>query len=190
VRFVSSYVERYHSLKEERTMTMWSILALVCVAGAIGGLVNALLTNNGFPLPSKYQIDGRCIIQPGAIGNVLLGAIAAAVSFGLYGSLSNQPIIGTAQVNPPILTVASLVGAVLVGVGGARLFTSEADKQLFQAAASQMAGTAPDPTTAERIMRATPVEALKIASAMPSSIPGVEDPKPTDGAAAINSTVR
>src|SRR6266508_777584 len=165
-------------------MIMWCILAIVCAAGAIGGIVNALLTDNGFPLPSKHQIDGHYIIQPGVIGNVLLGAIAAGVAFGLYGSLSNQVLIGTTAGDPPILTVAALFGAVLVGVGGARLFTNEVDKQLFQAAAGQMAAAAPDPTAAERIMRATPAQALKIASAMPAAIPDLKDPEPPDRGAA------
>ena len=39
-------------------MTIWIILGIVFVAGALGGVVNALLTDNGFILPLVNQLTG------------------------------------------------------------------------------------------------------------------------------------
>lgn len=37
-------------------MPLLSVLLLVFLAGALGGVVNALLSENGFILPKKYQL--------------------------------------------------------------------------------------------------------------------------------------
>jgi hypothetical protein len=46
------------------------------VAGAVGGVVNALMSDNGFVLPKT----AHGIIRPGYLGNVLIGAVAAGIS--------------------------------------------------------------------------------------------------------------
>jgi hypothetical protein len=51
-------------------------------AGAWGGVVNALLTDNRFPLPGKES----GVLCPGAITNILVGAFAALSSWSFYGS--------------------------------------------------------------------------------------------------------
>jgi len=147
-------------------MSMWIILAVVCAAGAVGGIVNALLSNDGVHLPGKYRVDGEEVLKLGVIGNILLGAIAAGVSWGLYGEYSNSPIIGSLSSTSPSLTIAALVGAVLVGTGGARVFTNELDKGVLRRAASHAAAAAADSSAAQRIMEASPADALKIASEM------------------------
>jgi hypothetical protein len=55
---------------------------LVFVAGALGGVVNALLTDNGFILPRRVQQ----ILCPGFLSNVAVGAFAAFTSWAMYGS--------------------------------------------------------------------------------------------------------
>lgn len=106
-------------------------MAYISVAGAIGGIVNALLTNNGFVFPSFAKSGNKKTLKPGVFGNVLIGASAALVSWGLYTSPSisaSAPILCT---NEPIyhLPLPALVGAFLVGIGGARFLTTELDKR-------------------------------------------------------------
>lgn len=152
---------------------MWLLLLYVALAGGIGGVVNALINDKGFRLPGKVPVDGGTIFQPGWSGNVVLGALAAVISWGLYGPLATHVIAGTVEAskNPAnsdgvVLVLSSLVGAALVGVAGARWFTNEVDKNLLRAAASKAAGGAGSPDAARRIALAQPLEALQIAQAM------------------------
>jgi hypothetical protein len=151
-------------------MSLWWILLVVCVAGAVGGVVNALMSDNGFVLPQTK--DG--IIRPGYLGNVLISAVAAGISWGMYGPFADYVIFGVAPTggpspSSPNLKVAALVGAVLVGVAGARWLTNEVDKKLLKAAASEAAGAkATDVSTAKKILMASPAQALDIAKSLPS----------------------
>jgi hypothetical protein len=63
-------------------MNPWTCAFLIATSGAIGGVLNALLTDNGFLLPQTK----RGIWCPGFISNVLIGAFAAFGSWPLYGS--------------------------------------------------------------------------------------------------------
>ncbi len=153
---------------------MWLLLLYVAIAGGIGGVLNALMTDKGFRLPSMVVVDANTILQPGWIGNVVIGAIAAVISWGLYGPLASYTIAGTTQAitsaaNSPEkigLALSSLVGAVLVGVAGARWLTNEVDKNLLRAAASKAADAPGSPTVARQIALAPPREALKLAQSM------------------------
>jgi hypothetical protein len=152
---------------------MWLLLFYVAIAGAVGGVVNALVTDKGFLLPSKEHVDAITIYRPGWIGNVVIGAIAAAVSWGLYGPLAGYTIAGAAEAlktNTPAdqigLALSSLVGAVLIGVGGARWLTNEVDKNLLKAAASKAAGAQSTPSASLQIALASPIQALTIAKNM------------------------
>jgi hypothetical protein len=164
----------------EVSMLIWSILGAVCFAGAIGGLINALLTDNGFALPqSKKLDDGVSVLRPGCLGNILVGAIAAGVSWGLYGPLATFDIIGTKEAlksNPPeeiSLSLSSLAGAILVGIGGARWLTNEVDKTLLKAAASKAITAPASPEAAGLMALATPAGAWDIAERLqaPSKTP-------------------
>lgn len=53
-------------------MNPWTCAFLIAIAGGVGGIINALLTDNGFPLPRREA----GIWCPGAISNVLIGAFA------------------------------------------------------------------------------------------------------------------
>jgi hypothetical protein len=144
------------------------MLAIVCLGGAVGGLVNALLTDNGFIAPRWESTESVRIWRPGVVGNVLIGFVAAGISWGLYGPLSAAPLLRSAPaaagtIEPMgTLTLAGLVGAVLVGVAGARWLTSEVDKKLLRAAASQAATGEPSLSTASKLLLASPAQAVKI----------------------------
>ena len=149
-------------------MSIWKLLFMVCVAGALGGIVNALLTDNGFILPRTETANQVKIIRPGVIGNILIGIVAAGISWGLYGPFNLAVVFGTQppSADPlphPYLTLAALAGAVLVGIGGAKWLTNEVDKKLLRAAASEAASRQPQPDAARGIMLATPADALSIA---------------------------
>jgi len=142
-------------------MPIWILLLIVCGSGAVGGVVNALLTNNGFALPQSVTVDGGSILRPGYLGNVLIGAVAAGISWGLYGPLAGASFLGEAVKGT--LTLSGLVGGALVGIGGARWLTNEVDKNLLRAAASKAASAEASPTASLQIAMASPSEALNIA---------------------------
>lgn len=151
--------------------SMWLMLLYVFLAGAVGGIINALMTDNGFSMPKREKADGKTtILRPGYLGNVVVGAVGAVVSWGLYGPLGSVLIAGTheaigANDSGKIgLTLSSLVGAVMIGVAGARWLTNEVDKDMLKAAASQAASSPASAHKAQRIATASsPAQALKIA---------------------------
>ncbi|HLJ95079.1 MAG TPA: hypothetical protein VKU02_18025 [Gemmataceae bacterium] len=155
-------------------MLIWTILLTVCGAGAVGGIINALMSDNGFILPQAKKVeDGVSILRPGFLGNLFIGAVAAGVSWGLYGPLATYIILGSDKAlasNPAegvSLSVTSLVGAVLVGVGGARWLTNEVDKSLLKAAATKAAVAQPAPlAVAQQLALASPSQALDIANGL------------------------
>jgi len=155
-------------------MSLWTLLLIICLAGAVGGVVNAFMSDNGFVLPRAEQVDSATILRPGYLGNILIGAISAGVSWGLYGPMASHFIAGSQAAmttNPSQigLTLSGLVGAVMVGVGGARWLTNEADKKLLKAAASQAASAPATPGAAQSIALSSPSGALNIARGLHQS---------------------
>ena len=148
-------------------MFLWKYMTLIFAFGALGGVVNALLTDNGFILPKKEQRDKTKIIRPGFLVNIFIGGVAALVSWGLYGPFAAVFIIGGTN-DPNLystgLSLSSVVGGLLVGVGGARWLSNEVDKKLLRAAASTAASGQPNDQKAIRISAAPPAEALRIAA--------------------------
>lgn len=121
-------------------MTLFGVTAIVVFVGALGGVINALLSDNGFLKWRWETVDGRRIWRPGAVGNVIFGAAASLVSWGLYGPFSQYVLLPLQEVPEDprrgfYLTLATIVGAFLVGIGGARALTSELDKRVLSAAA-------------------------------------------------------
>jgi predicted MFS family arabinose efflux permease len=151
-----------------------TLLLVIGIAGAIGGAVNALLSDNGFLLPkSETTSAGETILRPGFLGNVLTGAVAAVISWGLYGPLSAYVVLGTAQAlssnSPPDavgLSLSALVGAVLVGVGGARWLSGQVDKNLLRAAVAEAASKDSHRHAAAGIATASPAKTLSIAKTL------------------------
>lgn len=151
----------------EKGLSLWILLLIVFCAGGIGGLVNALLTENGFWGWRRERLEGRTIWRPGIIGNILISGVAACISWGLYGPFASSYIVGgpsaPSAAAPCGLTLSALVGAVLVGVSGARWLTNEVDKNLLKQAASLAAAAKASDAKAARIAIATPFEAMRIA---------------------------
>ena len=115
-------------------MSIWVLIVSVFGAGALGGVVNALTTENGFVLPRRELVNGVWVFRPGFLLNVFVGGIAGVVSWGLYGPLATRYVIGGPDVGEGLgLTLTALTGAVLVGVAGARWLTSEAEKKALRA---------------------------------------------------------
>jgi hypothetical protein len=121
----------------------------------------------------RDRVLGGTILRPGYLGNMLIGTVSALVSWGLYGPLGTYVVAGIAEAikaNPAPerlgLSLASLVGGLLVGVGGARWLSNEVDKNLLRAAASSAASKPPSDDASKRIAMATPSEALNVAKAM------------------------
>jgi hypothetical protein len=108
-------------------MNAWYCVSLISLAGAVGGVINALLSDNGFIFP-KYRRGVWC---PGVLANVLIGAVAALISWALYGSGAGVELGETTRAEIS-LKLPALAGALLVGVAGAKWLTSEADKGLLK----------------------------------------------------------
>jgi hypothetical protein len=51
-------------------MWFWWITVVIVIAGALGGVVNALMSDSGFILPGRYDEGGNKIWKPGALGNI------------------------------------------------------------------------------------------------------------------------
>src|SRR5512136_389414 len=116
-------------------MSTWILLGIILLSGAVGGIINAIISDNGFVKPREETIDKVCIVRPGIAGNILLGATAAFISWGLYGSYSGVLIFGDAEVmgvGELNLSLSAVAAAILVGMGGARWLTNEVDKSLLK----------------------------------------------------------
>jgi hypothetical protein len=150
-------------------MLIWIPMGIILLCGALGGLINAIISDNGFVKPREETIDNVCIIRPGIAGNILLGTIAAFISWGLYGSYSGAVIFGDAAgmgVEELNLSLSALAAAILVGIGGARWLTNEVDKNLLKTAAVTAAASRPSFEESQRIVVATPAQAFNIAKGM------------------------
>ena len=107
----------------------------------------------------------------GDLGNIVIGAVAAVISWGLYGPFSAAYLFGTSPVPETTpqkfdLTLSAFVGAVLVGVGGAKWLSDEVDKRLLKAAASEAAKKESSSEASTQILAASPAEALNVARRM------------------------
>ncbi|HEX9959231.1 MAG TPA: hypothetical protein VGA96_18315 [Fibrella sp.] len=144
-------------------MSIWLILFYICLAGTVGGVVNALINRSGFELPKFVKVDGITVYKPGLLGNMLVSAAAAGVSWGLYGPLANYTI-GTSVTSQasPTVTLGQLMGAVLVGTAGAKWFTSEIDRETWRATAVKAASQPADAVKSKALSLASPIEALNI----------------------------
>jgi hypothetical protein len=145
--------------------SLWTVMLFVSIAGGIGGAVNAYLSDNGFAFPKHEKLDGSVIIRPGFLGTMAVGAVAAVVSWGLYGPFASAAVVGPGPAtggDPPSLAVSALVGAVLVGIGGGRWLTDYSDKQLLKAAAVKATAAAKDTGTGAQMAIASPAGALEV----------------------------
>jgi hypothetical protein len=144
-------------------------IGIIVFSGAVGGVINALVSDNGFIKPMQEQMENEIIIRPGVVGNILLGSVAAFISWGLYGAFSNAVVfgavsgLGNGEVS---VSISSIAGAILIGIGGARWLTNEVDKRLLRTAAATAAASKASFDDSQRIAIATPAEAFNIAKKM------------------------
>ena len=110
-------------------MNIAEIGGLVCIVGAIGGLINCAITGE-FVLP---QMDSsRRAWRPGWIGNVFIGAVAAAVVWAMYGPLASYDLAAPVDSKPLTLTLSQLLVSVIIGLGGGNILTQLAQRQADQ----------------------------------------------------------
>jgi hypothetical protein len=133
----------------------------ILAAGAVGGVVNALLSDNGFILPRKVKE----ILCPGFLSNVLVGALAAFTSWASYGSgagveLAKNAAAGSERAEIS-LTFSALAGAFFVGVAGARWITNEADKRLLKESVKVAAAKDLPKAACEEIVKRSPRQVLE-----------------------------
>ena len=107
-------------------MQIWTIAVVITFCGGVGGFVNAL---NAGDLHLPHRQPGN-VYSPGWIGNVIIGAVAALVLWGLYGPMAKVAVIGTPAATVQVsLTFADMAGSILTGIGGARILSNEIEKK-------------------------------------------------------------
>ena len=109
-------------------MNPWICASLIASFGGLGGVVNALMSDNGFALPKKES----GVWCPGAITNILVGGFAAFSSWAFYGSGASIELADRSLRSVISLRFSALAGAFLVGVAGAKWITNEVDKRLLK----------------------------------------------------------
>jgi len=134
------------------------IIVLILVCGAAGGFVNVFIGDSGLHLP---KVENG-IFQPGFIGVVLVGMLAALAS---WASLKATTLIG-ADAKPLVFSTSDIANGLLIGFGGAKWFKSEGEKDILQQTASVAASKNPDAAAAAVIATATPLNALRAAQNM------------------------
>jgi hypothetical protein len=138
-------------------MNPWICAALVSFAGALGGVANALVTDNGFILPRR---ESR-IWCPGVLSNILLGAFSAFASWSFYGSGASIDLATVDERTEISLRFSALAGAFMVGVAGARWLTNEVDKRLLKESVKVAAGKEISKPDCEEILKGRPREVLQ-----------------------------
>jgi hypothetical protein len=143
--------------KEIQTiMNPWFCSFVICIAGAAGGIVSALMSSNGFALPTRI----KGVWCPGAVSTIVAGAFAAFASWAFYGSGAAIDVSKTGELAH--LQMSALAGAFLVGVVGAKWITNEAEQALLKKSV-QVVGTKEkmSPELAAAMAAGTPLEVLE-----------------------------
>ncbi len=106
-------------------MQSYQVILLLFVMGLVGGLLNAYLSDGGFLMPQMDKLaDGQRIWRPGFPGNALIGGVTAVIMAVVYGPRGAADLAGAAK-----LDLRTLAGALLSGIGGARLLTQEVSRR-------------------------------------------------------------
>jgi hypothetical protein len=150
-------------------MSLLISLGAILLSGAVGGTINALISDNGFITPREETIGNVRIIRPGFAGNILIGAVAAFIYWGFNGEYSGTVIYGTITgtgTDGVGLTLSSVALSILVGIAGARWLTNVVDKNLLHAAAVTAAAAGKSFEDSQRMAVSTPAQAFNIAKRM------------------------
>jgi hypothetical protein len=143
-------------------MTGWELLGVFAACGLVGGVAKAVFGGAGVVLPKTEN----GVWMPGAVGTILAGPLAAALSWALYGPLADALAVGSdtgAETIKYTASFAELAGAVLVGFAGAQWINAESDKRLSKAAAVEAAKKEGNPELSTAMANASPREALQMA---------------------------
>jgi hypothetical protein len=116
-------------------MTIWQIILLIAGCGAIGGIVNCAISGE-FNYP-RFDFAAK-VWRPGWIGNVLVGAVASVVVWGIYGPLASFDLLA-GEMTGVHLTVAQLLTSLVIGLSGGKILTLMAEKQAATISKDQLA---------------------------------------------------
>jgi hypothetical protein len=144
--------------RKGENMPVWIPLGIVLLE-VLGGVINAIISDNGFVVPREETIDNVCIVRPGVAGNVLLGAVAAFISWGLFRWFYRGRI---EELN---LSLSALVGAVLIGIGEA-IADQRGGQEPPRDCRSNCYCLRPSSEQSRRMVVATPAQAFNIAKGM------------------------
>jgi hypothetical protein len=152
-----------------RTLGLLSLLILV--AGVAGGLASGMISGNVSFLRARTVTSSEGDVQqPGLLSNMVVGGLSAFASWALYGPLAKVNLLNIAGTAPEdiVFSLSSLGGAFIVGYGGAKWLSAEADKRILKKT-SQVAATATasEEKSQEIGSASTPVDALEAAKSMP-----------------------
>lgn len=139
-------------------MHLWFAAMIVIFFGALGGVFNALVLQGGFVEGGEKQVNGEIIWSLGFSTNILTGAFAAFLSWGLYGPSSSVDVSGNNIVQ---LTLSAICGASLIGFSGASWLTTQADKNTWKTTAIKAVQVQPDDKVAAEIAAQYPRSALQ-----------------------------
>lgn len=148
----------------------WGMTVIVVTAGAVGGVVNSLIKDSGFGLPGYEQVGSVTIFRTGFLGNIIIGAVAALISWGLYGPFATYFILGGPAVTDLTqfgLTLSSFVGAILVGIGGSQWISKELEGDTSTKAAAMILKKNQLNDEAVQILTRSPTSALRYAQNLP-----------------------
>jgi hypothetical protein len=137
-------------------MNAYSCAVIIAASGAVGGVINALLTDNGFALPRR-EMHIWC---PGFISNVLIGAFSAFASWAFYGSGASVELARATGREVLDFRFSAIAGALLVGVAGARWITNEVDKRLLKEGVKAAAKKDMSTVDCDELVKGTPREVL------------------------------
>lgn len=145
-------------------MMPWIAPVAILAAGALGGVVNLLMNGGGgIELGGLGgDAEGHTVWRPGPAAIPCVGAVAALVSWALYGSAAGLSIVEGA---PNSITWSSVGAAILIGVGGSAWLSAEVDKSILRKTAATAAQSNSDPALAAAITAGTPIQALNAAVA-------------------------
>lgn len=139
-------------------------IVLVTSAGAVGGIVNSLISGNGFAFP-RWQSGVWC---PGIFANVFIGAVAALASWALYGSGASIDLGDMNARNRISLELSAVVGALLVGMSGSRWLTNEVDKKLLKESVKVAGRKQLSPEQCDEVVGGTAQDVLAAVKAAPT----------------------
>jgi hypothetical protein len=138
-------------------MNPWNCALLITGAGAIGGAVNALLTDGGIVTPRVM----RGIFYPGFITNIFIGALSAFSSWAFYGSGAGINIANISDQSSISLHFSALAGAFFVGVAGSKWLASEVDKKLFKESVKMVGAKSMPPEACDKLVQGSALQILE-----------------------------